>query len=373
MMATKRDYYEVLSIERTAEGDDIKRAYRKLAMKYHPDRNQGDEQAEIMFKECAEAYEVLSSPEKRQRYDRYGHDGLRGTSGHDFSHMDVGDIFSIFEDILGGGGRRRRGGNAGRRGYDLETEVLVTLEEVALGVQREIDFTRQDLCPGCSGSGAEPGSEPITCVTCAGSGQVAQSGLGGMFRMVTACPACRGAGKIVKDKCRKCRGSGRTPKKRVIEVKIPAGVHDGQYIRVPGEGEPGEGGGPRGDLRVVIRVAAHKLFEREEDHLILQMPVSFTQAALGAEVEVPTLDGKETTTIRAGTQHGEMFRIKGKGVPSLRSGRAGDLVVVLAVEIPKKLTGKQAELLREFAETENHDVMPHCKGFWDRIKEHLGG
>ncbi len=384
-MATTRDYYEVLNVDRQAGPDDIKRSYRKMAMKYHPDRNPGDAEAEQQFKDAAEAYEVLSNPEKRQRYDRFGHEGLRGTSGHDFSHMDAGDIFSMFEDIFGDafGGRRRgrRGGQAGpgagpgrgaRRGYDLETEVEISLEEAAAGLERDIEFTRQDLCETCNGQGHKPGSKPVACVTCGGQGQVAQSGLGGMFRMVTTCPGCNGAGKVYKDKCSKCGGTGRQPKKRVIVVKIPAGIHDGQAIRVGGEGEPGTGGGPRGDLHVVVRVAEHKLFVREDDHLILRMPIGFSQAALGGDVEVPTLNGTHSVTIKPGTQHGEVLRIGGQGMPNLRSGRKGDLAVLVLIEIPKKLTEKQKELLREFARTEDHKMMPESHGFWDRIKEYLG-
>ena len=374
-MVTQRDYYEILSVTRTASGDEIKRSYRKLAMKYHPDRNPGDKEAEARFKESAEAYEVLSDPEKRQRYDRYGHAGLRGTSGHDFSRMDVGDIFSIFEDIFGGGGgRASRNGRRtrGRRGYDLETQSEITLEEAASGAERTIEFTRKDLCPTCDGSGAKPGSTPDTCATCHGSGQVAQAGLGGMFRMVTTCPACHGAGKVITDKCDDCRGSGRTPKSRTLSVKIPAGIHDGQAIRVQGEGEPGTGGGPRGDLHVVVRVAEHKLFERSNNDLVLRTPVSFAQMALGATIKIPTLiDGEYEVTIEPGSQHGQLVRVPGQGVPDLRSGRRGDLIVALLIEVPKKLTREQEEALRAYAQAENHDVLPESKSFWTRITEHL--
>lgn len=377
-MATQRDYYEILSVERTADGETIKRSYRKLALKYHPDRNPGDAECEARFKECAEAYEVLSDGEKRSRYDRFGHEGLRGTSGHNFRHMDPSDIFSMFEDIFGdmgggGGGRGQRAGRGqrGQRGYDLETQVVLTLEEVYSGAEHEVEFTRQDLCAACGGNGAKPGTQPITCVTCGGVGQVQQAGFGGMFRMVTTCPACRGAGKAFKEKCPDCRGSGRKPKKRTLGVKVPAGIHDGQAIRVTGEGEPGVGGGPRGDLHVVIRVQEHKLFTREDDHLVLKMPVSFTQAALGATVKVPTLNGEAELVIKPGTQHGELFRLQGKGLPNLRSGRKGDLAVLLLVEIPKKLSGRQEELLREFAGTENSDVMPQSRKFWDKIRDSL--
>lgn len=376
MMATKRDYYEILNVEKSASAEDVKRAYRKLAMKYHPDRNPGDKEAETRFKECAEAYEVLSDPDKRQRYDRFGHEGLRGTSMHDFSRMDMGDIFSMFDDVFGaffgGGGRRSRAGGA-RRGASLETVIDLTLEEVASGAEKEIEFTRLDLCETCDGSGAKPGSEPAPCVACGGVGQVQQSGFGGMFRMVTTCQTCNGAGTIIRDKCATCNGTGRKPKKRTLSVKIPRGIHDGQAVRVAGEGEPGDRGGPRGDLHVVVRVREHKLFARRDDDLILQMPVSFTQAALGAKLEVATLNGTEQITVKPGTQHGETYRIRSAGLPNLRSGHNGDLIAVLMIEVPQKLTRKQEELLRQYAETENHDVMPHNKSFWAKVKDYLAG
>jgi len=374
-VATQRDYYEILSVARGASLADIKRSYRKLAMKFHPDRNPGDAEAERNFKDCAEAYEVLNDAEKRNRYDQYGHAGLRGTSGHDFSHMDAGDIFSMFEDIFGGATGRGRGNGRGRargkRGYDLETETQITLDQVATGIENEIEFTRQDLCSKCSGSGAKPGSKPNRCAVCGGAGQVAQSGLGGMFRMVVTCPACRGEGQTINEKCPGCRGSGRSPKNRKIAVKIPAGIHDGQAIRVSGEGEPGSQGGGRGDLHVVVRVSQHKLFTREDDHLILRMPVSFTQAALGGTVKIPTLNGHVELVIPSGTQHGKLFQLAGKGLPNLRSKRPGDLVVALMVEIPEKLTAQQETLLRQFAETEDLEVMPESRGFWDKIKEYI--
>jgi len=373
-MATQRDYYEILKVDRDADLDEIKRAYRKMAMKYHPDRNPGDQEAERNFKECAEAYEVLTDAQKRRLYDQYGHAGLRGTSGHDFSSMGVGDIFSMFEEIfgaVGGGPRRGRSGSRAQRGYDLETQVQISLEDVAAGVEREVEFTRQDLCETCNGNGAKPGTEPVACVTCGGQGQVAQSGLGGMFRMVTTCPACNGVGRVYKEKCPDCRGSGRQPKRRVLTVKIPPGIHHGQAVRVGGEGEPGAAGGPRGDLHVIVAVSEHHLFTREDDHLILRMPVSFTQVALGAKVEVTSLNGKVDLTIKPGTQHGEIYRLPGQGLPNLRGGRRGDLIVVLMIEVPKRLTGKQEELLRQYAQTENHDVMPKSKSFWEKVTDYL--
>ncbi len=385
-MPTTRDYYEVLSIERTADGDEIKRAYRRLAMKYHPDRNPGDAEAEAKFKEAAEAYEVLSDEQKRKIYDQYGHEGLRGrgAASHDFSRMNVDDIFSMFNDIFGGGGggfggQRGRGGQRVARGYDLETEVEISLADVLKGCTRDVEFTRLDVCDTCSGSGAKPGTTPSMCDTCGGHGKVQQAGLGGMFRMVTACPACRGTGSIVKEKCGSCAGRGRQPRKRQLTVKIPAGIREGQAVRVQGEGEPPprelspSGEGVRGDLHVVVKVEEHDLFVREGDHLLMEMPIGFTQAALGAEVEVPTLDGRHALKIPKATQHGAMFRVQGQGLPNLRSGTRGDLVVVTKIEIPKKLTKKQEQLLRDFAETEDHAVLPESHGFWKKITDLLGG
>ncbi|MCA9276614.1 MAG: molecular chaperone DnaJ [Phycisphaerales bacterium] len=383
-MPTTRDYYEVLSVERTADGEEIKRAYRRLAMKYHPDRNPDDTEAEVKFKECAEAYEVLSDENKRKIYDQYGHEGLRGhgAAGHDFNRMNVDDIFSMFNDIFGGGGGFGGRGGPRRgpaRGYDLETEVVLDLKEVASGVSKDVEFTRMDICDTCTGSGAKPGTTPETCSTCQGQGKVQQAGMGGMFRMVTACPTCRGRGTIIKDKCEKCHGKGRIGKKRSLSVKIPAGIHDGQAVRVPGEGEPpgvdvaSNGQGVRGDLHVVVRVKKHEFFERDGDHLLMEMPISFTQATLGAEVEVPTIEGKETLSIKKGTQYGDIFRIHDAGLPNLRGGRKGDLIVVAKIETPKKLTSKQEELLREFAKTEDKHVNPESHGFWKKITDFIGG
>ncbi len=386
-MPATRDYYEVLGVEKSADADEIKRAYRRLAMKYHPDRNPDDAEAEAKFKECAEAYEVLSDDAKKKIYDQYGHEGLRGrgAAAHDFSRMNVDDIFSMFNDIFGGGGGF--GGMGGRgqarhrvaRGYDLETEVKLDLKDVLEGCSRDVEITRLDVCQTCTGSGAKPGTEPETCSTCEGRGKVQQAGLGGMFRMVTACPACRGRGKVIKDKCAACHGKGRSPKNRSLSVKIPAGIQDGQAVRVAGEGEPPRpdvspsGEGVRGDLHVAVRIKDHPVFEREGDHLLLEMPISFTQASLGASVDVPTLEESRQLEIPRGTQYGAIFRIDGSGLPNLRSGRRGDLVVIVKVETPKKLSARQEELLREFAETEDKHVNPESHGFWKRMTDFLGG
>jgi molecular chaperone DnaJ len=374
--ATKRDYYEVLGVTKTAASEEIKRAYRRLAMKYHPDRNNGDGkgEAEIRFKECAEAYEVLSDEPKRRRYDQFGHQGVTGQ--HDFSHMDVGDIFSMFDDIFGGafaGARGGRGGRSVQRGFDLETQVELTLAEVAGGAEKTIEFERQDACETCKGSGAKAGTSPTVCVQCGGQGRVAQQGFGGMFRMVTPCPNCRGRGTVIRDLCNTCGGTGRQLRKRVVTVKIPAGVHEGQAVRIAGEGEAGENGAPSGDLHCYIRVQPHPFFSRHNNDLVCQIPISFTQAALGAKIEVPTLKGSEDMDVPAGTQHGEVFKLKGKGLPDIRSYRNGDELVQVMIEVPKKLTERQRQLLKEFSDLEDVAVMPQRKGFMEKLKQMFTG
>ncbi len=371
----KRDYYEVLGVEKNASPDEIKRAYRRMAIKYHPDKNPGNKEAEAKFKECAEAYEVLSDAEKRRQYDQYGHEGLRGTGMHDFSRMNVEDIFSMFgfDDFFGsvfGGGRRagRRPGPG--RGYDLETSVELTLDEVAHGTEKTIEFTRQDRCPQCNGSGAAPGTQPTRCPLCGGSGQVAKGG--GFFQMVSTCPQCQGTGQIVKNPCPQCRGGGRVPKKRTVTIRIPPGVHEGQGIRVAGEGEPGRDGGPNGDLYCYVRIKPHEFLERDGNNLIAVVPISFTQAALGATVDVPSLEGTRQLKVPPGTQYGSLFRIRGQGLPDVRTGRTGDELVQVTVETPTNLNARQEELLREFAKTENKHVSPKAQGFFERLKRHLG-
>ncbi len=377
----KRDYYEVLGVGKTAGADDVKRAYRRLAIKYHPDKNPGDKDAETKFKECAEAYEVLSDPDKRARYDQFGHAGLQGAGVHDFSRMNVEDIFGALnlDDILGdffggafGGSRSRRSSARGpHRGYDLETVVEMTLNDVASGVEKSIEFTRQDKCEDCSGSGSAKGSSPSKCPACGGSGQVARSGMGGFFQMVSTCPQCKGAGKVITNPCKKCKGTGRVPKKRLVTVKIPAGVHEGQSVRVAGEGEPGFGGGPRGDLYCYVRLKEHPFLQRDGVNIVAAVPISFTQAALGGIVEVPSLNGMKELKIPPGTQTGDVFRIKGQGLPDIRTRRTGDELVQVIVEIPKKLNKQQEELLREFAKTEDNTVLPKSRGFFEKLKEYF--
>ena len=377
-MPTTRDYYEILNLPNTASEDAIKRAYRRLAMKNHPDRNPGDSEAETRFKEAAEAYEVLSDSERRAIYDKYGRAGLRSTPGHDFRSMHAEDIFSMFEDIFGGamGGRSRRRQRGGvPRGYDLETEVEVTLEEVLAGTSRDVEFKRLAVCQTCSGQGAKPGTTRSACAGCGGSGQVAQTGLGGMFRMVTTCRSCGGRGTVIAEKCPDCRGQGRVSIRRKLVVKIPAGIKDRQAVRVTGEGEPPpaelspSGRGISGDLHVLVRVQAHDRFERDGDHLLTAVPVAFTQAALGADIEIPTLDGSTTLRVPAGTQHGALFRIQDKGLPGLRSGKRGDLVAIVQLVVPRKLTDAQKKLLGEYALTERIDVTASSPSLWAKIKD----
>jgi molecular chaperone DnaJ len=370
--SSKRDYYEVLGLQREATPEQIKKAYRRAAHKNHPDRNEKDPDAERRFKEAAEAFEVLSDPTKRQRYDQFGHAGLTGVGMHDFSHMGFDDIFSMFGDVFGmnfGGSRRRR------RGADLQTEMTVTFAEVATGVERSLEFSREDFCEKCGGAGAAEGSQRKPCVTCGGYGKVEQAGgFGALFgRVITACPTCQGRGSIIVTPCGTCRGGGRVMRERVVTVRIPAGIHDGQAVRLRGEGEPGEDGADRGDLHCYVRVTPHPFLERNGNDLVCRMPISFTQAALGAMVEAPTLTGKAEVRIPAGTQYGQLFRLAGHGLPDLRGGRRGDEIVQVMVEIPKRLNKAQEGLLREFAKTEDKLVMPESKGFFDRLVDYLAG
>ncbi len=373
-VAQKRDYYEILGVSRDGSPDEIKRAYRKAAMKHHPDRSSDDPDAETKFKEASEAYEVLSNPDKRTRYDQFGHAGLSGTAGHDFSRMRPDDIFSVFGDIFGdffGGGG---GGRRASRGVDLQTEVTISLADVAHETERSIEFNRKDFCDRCGGKGAEPGSKVITCETCGGYGQVERTGGVGFFstRVVTACPHCRGRGESFAKSCKECDGSGRTAKRRLVTIKIPAGIHDGQAIRLRGEGEPGEDGTSRGDLHCYVHVETHPFLQRHGNDMVCDLPISFTQAALGTKIDVPTLKGKAEVVIPVGIQHGEMLRLHRMGLPDIRSGRVGDQIVRVLVEIPRKLNPKQQDLLREFALTEDKRVLPECHSFIEKLKDFLG-
>ncbi len=374
-MSEKTCYYEVLKVDRTVGKTEIDRAYRKLAIKYHPDSNKNDELAIEKFKEATEAYEVLSDAEKRQRYDQHGHAGVNGV--HQFN--DVEDIFEAFGDLFGGGGSgsmfgdifgsrtgRASGRRRARRGSDIRCNVSLTLEEAARGVQKDISFRRRVRCTECEGSGAEPGSQPVQCETCGGHGQVIQSA--GILRVQTACPTCKGAGQRIQHPCGHCRGTGLQNDKAELTVTIPPGVDDGVRLRVQGEGEASPDGGPVGDCYVFINVRPHQLFKRDGSHLILQLPISYSQAALGAEIEVPTLSGPEPLKVTTGTQNGDVFTIKGQGVVNPQTGRTGDLLVQVFIEVPKKLSSEQERLLRELADIEHESVLPHRRSFLDKLR-----
>ncbi len=371
-MSGKRDYYEVLGVQRSASEKDIAAAYRKLAIKYHPDSNRQDEEAIQRFKEAAEAYEVLSDRDKRSRYDRFGHAGVEAGATQFTNVEDIfeafGDIFSggIFGDFFGGGGRRSR---RRRRGENVRCDVTLSLQEAARGVSKTVQFARSKPCQQCQGSGAAQGSGRETCRRCGGRGQVVQTA--GILRVQTTCPSCQGAGMRITDPCSGCRGSGYVASQITLDVKIPAGVAAGMQVRIPGEGEPSPDGGPPGDCYCFVTVLAHPLFHREGHDLILPLPISYCQAALGAEVEVPTLDDPQQLTIPAGTQAREVFRIRGQGMPDPRTGYRGDLLVQTYIEVPEKLTDKQQELLRQLAELEHVHVTPQRKSFLEKIREYF--
>ncbi|MBC98468.1 MAG: molecular chaperone DnaJ [Halobacteriovoraceae bacterium] len=375
---SKRDYYDVLGVAKGASKDEIKKAYRKLALKYHPDRNPDDKEAEVKFKEASEAAEVLLDENKKARYDQFGHAGVDGQAGGfggggfgaggDFG--DLGDIFGdIFGDILGGGrrggGRRRHRGTPGN---DLQMTLDVSFEEAAFGVEKNISLTRYVECETCDGSGAQNGSQPSTCDMCNGMGEVRRQQ--GFFTVATTCPKCQGSGQMITDPCGSCSGQGRKRKKVDLAVKVPEGIDTNQRLKLSGEGDAGTQGAPDGDLYVVINVQPHSIFERDGFNLHCTVPISFTQAALGDEVEVPTLDGRVSVTIAEGTQSGKKMRLKGKGIQRLGAYGHGDLILTIHVETPTKLNGEQKDLLRKLGEIRgDHKSHPMSRGFFDKVKD----
>ena len=388
MAENKRDYYEVLGVDRNADEAALKKAYRVLAKKYHPDMNPGDAEAEKKFKEASEAYAVLSDPEKRRQYDQFGHaafeqggPGAGGFDGFNFSG-DMGDIFGdIFGDLFGGG--RRRGGPQGpMQGANVRTSVRITFEEAISGCEKEIELSLKDECSKCHGTGAKPGTSPETCPKCGGKGQVVftQQSLFGTVQNVQTCPECRGTGKIIKEKCPDCYGTGYTSSKKKIKVTIPAGIDNGQSIRIREKGEPGTNGGPRGDLLVEVIVGRHPIFQRQDMNIYSTVPMSFAQAALGGDIRISTVDGDIVYTVKPGTQTDTKVRFKGKGVPSLRNKNVrGDHYVTLVIEVPTTLSESAKEALREFdresgnslgqADSEKKSDKPKKKGFMDKLKE----
>lgn len=385
-MADKRDYYEVLGVDRGADDATLKRAYRKLAKKYHPDMNPGDKDAEQKFKEATEAYGILSDPEKRKAYDQFGHaafenggaggtGGFGGFGGFDFNGGDMGDIFGdIFGDLFGGG-RSRRTNNGPMKGANLRAVVHITFQEAVFGCEKELELTLKDTCKTCNGTGAKPGTSPETCSKCNGTGQVVytQQSMFGMVRNVQTCPECNGTGKVIKEKCTDCRGTGFTSSRKKIQVSIPAGIDDGQSIRIREKGEPGTNGGPRGDLLVEVQVSRHPIFQRQDMNIFSTAPITYAQAALGGTIRISTVDGDVEYEVKQGTQTDTKIRLKGKGVPSLRNKNVrGDHYVTLVVQVPTKLSESAKEALRAFdAACGNRPVAEKekKKRFMDKLKE----
>ncbi|HEX9016285.1 MAG TPA: molecular chaperone DnaJ [Chloroflexota bacterium] len=376
-MATKRDYYDVLGVGRNASAEEIKKAYRRLAMKYHPDRN-AEDGASDRFKEATEAYEILNDTDKRSRYDQFGHAGVDGNFAGGMGGFEgfgggfpFGDIFETFFGAGGTNGRRR----GPQRGTDLRYDLTIEFEEAVFGRERELEVPRMEVCHVCSGSGAEPGTQPVACTRCNGRGEIrrVQQSILGQFVNVTVCPTCHGEGTIVNSPCKNCHGQGRERVTRRIRVTIPAGIDDGSQIRLTGEGEPGTNNGPRGNLYVVVAVKPHRYFRREANDIVIDLPINVTQAVLGAEVEVPTVDGPTGLKIPSGVQPGRVLRMKGKGVPHLRDQGRGDQLVRVSVVVPTNLTDKQKKLFKELGDTFNGEVTPkENKGFFDKVKDAFG-
>ena len=389
MAEQKRDYYEVLGVDRNADDAAIKKAYRVLAKKYHPDMNPGDAEAEKKFKEASEAYAVLSDAEKRRQYDQFGHaafeGGAGGAGGFDFSGMDMGDIFGdIFGDFFGGGSRRRSANNGPMKGANLRASVRISFEEAAFGCEKEIEITLKDECKTCHATGAKPGTSPETCSKCGGTGKVVytQQSFLGMVQNVQTCPDCQGTGKVIREKCPDCRGTGYIASRKKIKVSIPAGIDNGQSVRIREKGEPGTGGGPRGDLLVEVVVSRHPIFQRQDMNVYSTAPISFAQAALGGEVKISTIDGDVLYEVKPGTQTDTRIRLKGKGIPSLRNKAIrGDQYVTLVVQVPTSLNAEAKEALRHFDDVSGQtlksqngaapteDKRGKKKGFRDRLKE----
>ncbi|MFQ7307128.1 MAG: molecular chaperone DnaJ [Mediterraneibacter sp.] len=390
MAEAKRDYYEVLGVSRSASDAEIKKAYRALAKKYHPDMNPGDKEAEKKFKEASEAYAVLSDAEKRRQYDQFGHaafeggaGGAGGFGGFDFNGADFSDIFGdIFGDLFGGGARRGRS-NGPMKGANIRKSIRITFEEAVFGCEKELDLVLKDPCGSCQGTGAKPGTSPETCPKCGGKGQVVYTSQSffGTVQNVQTCPNCNGSGKIIKEKCPDCAGTGYTSSRKKIKVTIPAGIDNGQSVRIRDKGEPGINGGPRGDLLVEINVSRHPIFQRQDVHIFSTVPISFAQAALGGDVKIPTVDGDVIYTVKPGTKTDTKVRLKGKGVPSLRNSQVrGDHYVTLVIQTPEHLSAEAKEALRRFDELtgntlHQNDPEPEKtekkkkKGFMDKMKE----
>ncbi len=379
LATSKRDFYEVLGVDRNASAEEIKKAYRKLAKQYHPDVNSGDKGLESKFKEVNEAYEVLSDTEKKSRYDQFGHAGVdpNGFGGGGAGFGDFGGFGDIFESFFGGSsgfGRSGKTRSGPQKGADLKYAIEINFEDAAFGLEKEIAISRTENCKTCEGTGSKPGTSPETCKQCKGSGQIQykQNTPFGQFVNVKTCDACHGEGKIISNPCTTCNGKGKIKKQVKIKLNIPAGIDDGQTISLRGEGEPGAKGGPSGDLYVTIRVKPHAIFKRQGTDVILDFPITFVQAALGAEIEVPTLDGKVRYSIPEGTQTGSVFRLKNKGIPFLRGNGRGDQYIKVELEVPKKLNEKQKAILKEFAEASGGEAQDQGKGFFDKMKDALG-